>query len=515
MPLNFNKASNCAGIPPALRPYQRDVISRIAAEINAGKRRALMVAPTGSGKTVIGAEIVADAVQAGARVLFLVHRRELVKQSSAKLHALGLDHGIVAAGFPARPNEPVQIASIQTLHARAVRSSRMELPTAEVIVVDEAHHASARTWTRLLAAYPEAIIIGLTATPCRADGHGLGGMFEALIECPQVADLIELGFLVPTRVYAPSAPDLTGVRIRAGDYVESQLAERMDVPKLVGDIVTHWHRLADRRCTVVFAVNVAHSVHLRNEFQRSGVVAEHLDGSTPSAERDAILARLAEGTTEVVCNVGVLTEGWDMPEIGCVIVGRPTKSFGLYRQMVGRGLRPADGKDHVLVLDHAGVTLVHGRVEERIDWALSPDSKAARTLQTSGGAHQPRELTVCPECAAVRWQGDPCTACGWQPSRPAFPVDVVDGDLVEVGCQPVEPDDAYKVAFYGQLVWIGRERGYQPGWAAHQFRQKYKHWPMTRYVEPLVPTPEVRSWVRSRQIAWARAREQDAVAPPT
>jgi DNA repair protein RadD len=152
MPLNFNKASNCAGIPPTLRRYQRDVISRIAAEINAGKRRVLMVAPTGSGKTVIGAEIGADAVQAGARVLYLVHRRELVKQSSAKLHALGLDHGIVAAGFPTRPNEPVQIASIQTLHARAVRSSRMELPTAQVIVVDEAHHASARTWTRLLEA---------------------------------------------------------------------------------------------------------------------------------------------------------------------------------------------------------------------------------------------------------------------------------------------------------------------------------------------------------------------------
>ena len=415
MPLNFNKASNCAGISPALRPYQRDVISGIAAEINAGKRRVLMVAPTGSGKTVIGAEIGADAVQAGARVLYLVHRRELVKQSSAKLHALGLDHGIVAAGFPTRPNDPVQIASIQTLHARTARSSRMELPIAEVIVVDEAHHATARTWARLLAAYPDAVIIGLTATPCRADGRGLGGIFEALIECPQVADLIEAGFLVPTRVYAPSAPDLTGVRVRAGDYVEAQLAERMDVPKLVGDIVTHWHRLADRRRTVVFAVNVKHSVHLRNEFQRSGVVAEHLDGSTPAAERDAILARLAKGTTEVVCNVGVLTEGWDMPEIGCVIVGRPTKSFGLYRQMVGRGLRPADGKDHVLVLDHAGVTLVHGRVEERIYWALSPGRKAVRASQAAGGAHKPRELAGCPECRAVLWQGDPCTACGWQP----------------------------------------------------------------------------------------------------
>jgi superfamily II DNA or RNA helicase len=190
--------------------------------------------------------------------------------------------------------------------------------------------------------------------------------------------------------------------VRAGDYVEAQLAERMDVPKLVGDIVSHWHRLADRRRTIVFAVNVEHSVHLRNEFQLSGVAAEHLDGSTPAAERDAILARFAKGTTEVVCNVGVLTEGWDLPEIGCVIVARPTKSFGLYRQMVGRGLRP--GRQRlVLVLDHAGVTLAWpGRgtnfgIVARRRRAPRSERRRPEAARAGGRPHAQR-------C----WQGDPC-----------------------------------------------------------------------------------------------------------
>jgi superfamily II DNA or RNA helicase len=251
---------------PELRPYQVDVISRTEAEISAGHRRVLLVAHTGSGKTVIAAALIRTAVDAGKRVVFLVHRRELLQQTSVKLHAVGVDHGVVAAGFPTRPGEPVQVASIATLHARAVRTSTMGLPSAELVIVDEAHHATAQTWRRLLDAYPYATIIGLTATPCRSDGRGLGSLFETMVECPPIADLIAAGFLVPPKYYAPFRPDLSGVAVRHGDYHEGQLAERVDTPKLIGDIVMHWHRLAERRRTVVFATSVAHSVHLRDEF---------------------------------------------------------------------------------------------------------------------------------------------------------------------------------------------------------------------------------------------------------
>ena len=328
--------------PAPLRPpYQIDVIRRVEEAIAAGKRRIMAVAPTGSGKTVVAARIVLDAVLRGQRVLFLVNRRELIRQASQKLHSAGVDCGVVAAGFEARPGERVQVAMMPTLHARAIRSRLMELPPADFVIVDEAHHATAATWRRVIDSYSGATLLGITATPCRKSGTGLGDIFEVLIEADQIKQLIKEKHLVGTTVFGPAdGPDLRGVRSRGGDFIESELAARVDTPRLVGDVVTHWHRHAQGRRTIVFAITVAHSVHLRDEFCASGVVAEHLDGTTPADERDAILKRLADGSTDVVCNVLVLGEGLDVPDIGVMVLARPTRSFGLARQMIGRGLRP-------------------------------------------------------------------------------------------------------------------------------------------------------------------------------
>ena len=190
-----------------------------------------------------------------------------------------------------RPDEPVQVASVQTLWARAVRSNRIELPAADLLIIDESHHCPATTYRKIIDAYPDAILVGLTATPCRGDGRGLGGIFDVIVECPQVAELIAQKYLVKTRVFAPVEPDLKGVETRVGDYVESQLAEKMDRANLVGDIVTHYHRYGEQRKTVCFAVNVQHSLHIRDEFIKSGVRAAHVDGSMPKSDRDAVLAR--------------------------------------------------------------------------------------------------------------------------------------------------------------------------------------------------------------------------------
>jgi superfamily II DNA or RNA helicase len=344
----------------ALRPYQVDAIERCRREVGRGRRRVVLVAPTGSGKTVIASAIVAGAAEKGKRGLFLAHRRELVTQASRKLYEAGIDAGIVLPGFPPRPEQPIQVSSVQSLTARAIRTSAMEMPDADLVVIDECHHVTASTYQVILAAYPDAVILGLSATPARADGRGLGSTFDTIVECPSVAELTAADHLVPARVFAPPAPDLTGVKVRRGDYVEAQLAERMDKPKLVGDIVTHWLRHAEGRRTVLFATSVAHSTHLRDEFARAGVVAEHLDGKTPIGERDGILARLASGAVDVVTNCAVLTEGWDCPAVGCVVLARPTKSLGLYRQMCGRILRPYPGKVDAIILDHAGSTYAHG-----------------------------------------------------------------------------------------------------------------------------------------------------------
>ena len=242
-----------------LRPYQHDHVAATHAEIGVGRRRILQVAPTGAGKTVTVAEIIRQGVVLGKRVLFLAHRRELIHQAHQKLYAAGVDAGIILAEWPARPEEPVQIASIQTLWARAMRTKKIDLPLADLVVIDEAHHCRAMTYRKIIEAYPEAIILGMTATPCRGDGRGLGNIFETMVECPAVQELIDLGFLVPTKVYAPVQPDLKGVGVARGDYVEKQLAERMDQGELVGDIVTHWLSLSERRRTVAFATGVAHS----------------------------------------------------------------------------------------------------------------------------------------------------------------------------------------------------------------------------------------------------------------
>ena len=228
---------------PDLRPYQSDNIAEFHATVASGKRRIINVAPTGAGKTIIAAAIIKSYMRAGKSVLVVAHRREIIKQTCEKLYALGISHGIICAGVPSRPLELVQVASIQTLWTRAIHLGKMDLPPAELLVIDECHHCPAATYRKIIDAFPDAVLLGLTATPCRGDGRGLGSIFEVIIECPQVPGLISGGYLVKTRVYAPVDPDLKGVKTVAGDYVENQLADRMDQPKLVGDICTHWHQV--------------------------------------------------------------------------------------------------------------------------------------------------------------------------------------------------------------------------------------------------------------------------------
>ena len=501
-----------------LRPYQEKAIEDFNREVAAaGHRRIILVAPTGSGKTVVAAAIIKAAVANRQRVLVLAHRREIVGQTSQKLRAHGIPHGIIQAGVPDRPLESVQVASIQTLHARAVRSDRMQLPLADLLIIDEAHHCPAASYRAIVDGYPDATLLGLTATPCRGDGRGLGGIFETIIECPQVADLITQGYLVKTRVYAPTTPDLKGVRVQAGDYNESQLADRLDRPKLVGDIVTHWHKYGERRKTVCFAVNVSHSLHLRDEFVRSGVRAEHVDGGTPKPERDASLVRLASGEIELISNCMVLTEGWDLPEVGCCILARPTRKMGLYRQMIGRVLRPAEGKRAAIILDHSGAVFRHGFAEDAVEWTLDPDrlsESAAHSARCTDGSRS--RLLECSQCGAIRIAGEPCSACGFLPTPPPLPFHVGEGDLglVEGGhAKAAVYDPAARAQWLGMLKAIQVERGYKSGWAAVNYKGKFGAWPpYGARVEPIQPTPEVRSWVRSRLIAYAKGKARGSAA---
>lgn len=503
---------------PELRPYQMEAIDALRREVAAGHRRVLLVAPTGSGKTLIAAGIVAGATAKGRKTLFLAHLRELVRQAAGKLEAAGQDVGVIMAGRLPRPEAPVQVASTWSLHGRAIRSASEELPDADVVVVDEAHHAPGRVYSEIIAKYPKAVILGLSATPCRSDGRGLGWIFETLVECPSVKELTDARFLVPARIFAPPPPDLTSVRTRRGEYVEADLERAMNQQPLVGDAVVQWHRHnSQRQPTVVFGVSVKHSIALRDAFARADVVAEHIDAATPQDEREAILDRLADGRVEVLCNCGVLLEGWDSPTVACLVLARPTKSLALYRQMVGRVLRAAPGKTEALILDHAGGCYMHGLPDDPIEWSLSADRKAQNKVHAARGAGGTTPALVsCPECHAVRWQGKPCTVCGWRPRPRGDAPEVVDGDLYGVerwkGAQKKEPTPADKRAFQGQLLTICHRRGHSAGWVAHKFREKFGHFPASNSVPAIEPSPEVLSWVKSRQIAYAKAQAKAGAA---
>jgi DNA repair protein RadD len=490
--------------------YQIDNIDKIEAAITAGQAP-LYVLPTGGGKTVVAAAVINRAVERGQRVLVLTHRREILMQTSKRL---GIDHGLIQAGLNVDLEYPVQVASIQTLWARCMRSDKLSLPAADLIVIDEAHHIRARTWNKILDQYPKARRIGLTATPCRADGRGLGECFSTIIEGPQVQELIDKGRLVKTRVYAPVDPNLRGVETRNGDYVISQLSDRMNRDDLVGDIVSHWHKYGERRKTLVFCVDVAHSVHVRDEFLKSGVRAEHVDGSTPKPERDAILARLASGEAELVTNCMVLTEGFDLPAISCIVLARPTKQLGLFRQMAGRGLRAAPGKMNLTLIDHSGAVYRHGLLTDPIEWTLDVDRKAKNETHEARDKQTFSRLVECSSCGTMRTAGEPCDECGFYPQRRPDAVIFQEGELALLrnGQANSAYDPHLRMGWHAMLVYIAQTKGYKPGWAAHKYKEKFGTWPASRHIEPKEPSPEVLSWVRSRNIAYAKAKQKVAAA---
>lgn len=341
--------------------------------------------------TVAAAMVIEGALAKGNEVLFLAHRKELIQQCSKTLDEIGIDHGIIKGKrhWRTRPDAPVQVASVQTL-------VRRKLPKARVVILDEAHRALNDTNTTILAGFPDALVLGLTATPWRLDGRGLGGIFQSIVAPITYREAIAQGYLLQPRIYEPDRPNLKGVPKSHGDFDKRALERRLrEDPKRVGNLVENWLEFGEGQRTLVFATSVEDSNDIVRRFKDAGVRAEHLDGDTNETLRDEVLARLESGETQLVSNVDVLVEGYDLPSLGCVTLARPTMSLTRFLQSIGRGARPYAGQQYFIVLDHAGCCARLGDPTADQQWSLE-DRKPKRETE------DPAEMLTCPECMLMR-----------------------------------------------------------------------------------------------------------------
>lgn len=450
-----------------LRDYQSAMIDEAREMIRGGWTSVLMQAPTGAGKTALCAHMLGTAAARGQQCWFVVHRRELIKQSARTFHRVGIPHGIVAAGFASDPLKPVQICGVQTL---AQRHNRMRRP--RLIVWDECHHVAAAGWAKIHEAYPDAIHIGLSATPERLDGTGLSVWFKQMVHGPSVSWLIEQGFLASYRLFAPSLPDMSGVHCRMGDYVRSESTAAMDKPSITGCAVTYYKKLADGRRAVAFCASVEHSQHVVAQFNAAGIPAEHVDGETDSSVRDAALGRFERGETLVLSNVELFGEGVDIPGIEVAILLRPTQSLALYLQQVGRALRPAPGKTEAIILDHAGNALRHGLPDDDRAWSLEGAKRKKRSKDDAD-----MKVKQCPQCfTVVRSVVSRCD-CGhmWIPK--GREVNQQAGELIELNAKAahrMRMSEQRGAKTLDELVALGVSRGYKnpQGWALHVFQSR-------------------------------------------
>jgi DNA repair protein RadD len=442
-----------------LRPYQQQAISDLRMAYRSGSAAPLLVAPTGMGKTVVFAAITQAAAARGRQVLILVHRRELIHQASAKLAAIGVDHGVIAAGItPA--NASVQVASVQTLIRRLDRAAAPDL-----IIIDEAHHAVAGSWRKVIDHWPNSLLLGVTATPVRQDGRGLGSMFDQLVLGPSTAELIATGYLSPARIYAPPpVADLTGIHRRAGDYAIDEAADRMDRPTVTGDAISHYQRIGAGQPAIAFCCNVKHAEHVCHAFRVAGIPAATLLGTT--ADRDALVARFAAGFIDVLVTVDVVSEGFDCPGAAVAILLRPTQSEGLYLQQIGRVLRPAQGKTAAIILDHVGNVHRHGFPDDHRNWTL-----ADRERRAGSAGPPPPSVRTCSECFAAFKPAPICPCCGAACAAPDRRLKQVAGDLQELKREAVHQriTERKKAHTLQQLIAVGQARGMKNpvGWAKH------------------------------------------------
>lgn len=464
-----------------LRPYQTKAVQEIRSAYAKGVQRILLKMPTGSGKTVVFSHILNGLLSKNNPGMMLVRGRQLVDQASQRLLREKTDHGVLMAGhWNHDPRKLIQICSADTIRSRELR------PKATLIVVDEAHMAVSPTFRKIMADYPDALVLAVTATPYVE--QPMDHLAEIVI-CPiTVRELVDQGYLVPLRYFAPRTPDLSNIKMKGKDFDDESLSRFMQDSVLVGDVVTEWKKNAQSRPTIVFAVDVAHSKAIEEAFNLAQIPACHLDANSSLELRQEKIDLLRTGKLSVLTNCGVLSTGVDMPHVSCIVLARPTKSYNLHIQQLGRGTRICEGKSDCLVLDHAGNVTRHGFIDEEREATLNGKPKdeklpAPITCEVCYGVFRFEDVQargICPLCSAkfrVEEMARVRTLMR------------IDGELVEIKELTPRQQAERDVKLWKKER---KAKGHKRGWIYYKLKAKWGE----EMTELIMPKRVVPSWVK-------------------
>jgi len=453
-----------------LRPYQEDLIDKTRQALRRNKR-VLMQAPTGAGKTAITVYMMSRAAEAGKTSVMAVHQNELLTQTSKALWAGKLEHGMIASGRT-RSYMAAQVASVQTWVRRMDQYSEPDL-----IIIDECHRSAASTYQKILEEYPNAMVIGLTATPSRTDGKGLDGTYQELVQGPTIRQLIDAGYLCDYEIFAPPSPlDLSDVKTKMGDFDKKQLEHEVDKPTITGDAVATYKKHANGKRAAVMCVSIRHAEHVMESYNAAGIPAEMLEGKMTNKEREAVINRLRSGETLVVTAVNLLIEGLDVPSLEVIQWLRPTQSLIVFMQGNGRGFRVSDGKEKLIILDQVGNWKRHGLPDDDREWTLEGRKKGKKRKEDD---EADVSIQQCKHCFHIFRPGVAvCPSCGKPVEvRQKAEIEVVDGELERIDVTALRKQAKQEQGAARDLVdlvKLGQRRGMKNAaiWAAHVFASR-------------------------------------------
>ncbi|HPK26832.1 MAG TPA: DEAD/DEAH box helicase [Anaerolineaceae bacterium] len=431
-----------------LRPYQTDILNATREAYRQGYKRPCIVAPCGAGKSVIVAEMARAATAKQNRVLFLVHRQELCDQIETTFREASVNMDLCHIGM------------VQTVTRRLAK-----MQTPDLIITDENHHCLANSYKRIYAHWPSVLCVGVTATPVRLNGGGLGDINDKLIIGVGTRWLIDNKYLAPFEYYAPTLADMSGVRVRAGEFDAAEVAVRLSKPSIYGDAVRHYQQLAAGQKAICYCPSIVLSKRMADEFKQAGITSAHIDGETPKQLRSEIIESFRAGHTKVLCNVDLISEGFDVPDCSCAILLRPTQSLTLFTQQSMRCMRYEPNKT-AIIIDHVGNYARHGLPDTERTWELAPAKKKQKALSGI-------KIKQCPKCFFVHKPEPSCPQCGFvYPVASRTLAEIKEAKLQRIQGFVLNYQSPRDCTSYAELMVYAAKKGYKQGWAYYQAKAR-------------------------------------------